>query len=92
MKLRILTALLSLSLLAGTAGAQAVIRIGAPLPMTGGLSPEGQRLKQGHDLWAETVNKAGGILVGRTIWHIRASCLRRWFSARLRSTTRPTAT
>ena len=65
MKLRILTALLSLSLLAGTAGAQAVIRIGAPLPMTGGLSPEGQRLKQGHDLWAETVNKAGGILVGR---------------------------
>ncbi|HEX4327162.1 MAG TPA: amino acid ABC transporter substrate-binding protein, partial [Burkholderiales bacterium] len=45
--------------------AQTTIRIGAPLPMTGGLSPEGQRLKQGHDLWADTVNKAGGIQVGK---------------------------
>lgn len=40
------------------------IRIGAPLPMTGALSPEGLRLKQGNDLWAEAVNKAGGIKVG----------------------------
>jgi branched-chain amino acid transport system substrate-binding protein len=48
----------------GSAWAQPTIKIGAPLPMTGALSPEGQRLKQGHDLWAETVNKAGGIQVG----------------------------
>lgn len=48
----------------GAAWAQATIKIGAPLPMTGALSPEGQRLKQGHDLWADTVNKAGGIQVG----------------------------
>lgn len=40
------------------------IRIGAPLPMTGALSPEGLRLKQGNDLWADAVNKAGGIKVG----------------------------
>ena len=50
--------------LAGFAQAQNTIRIGAPLPMTGPLSPEGQRLKQGHDLWADTVNKVGGIQVG----------------------------
>jgi branched-chain amino acid transport system substrate-binding protein len=45
-------------------GAESTIRIGAPLPITGPLSPEGQKLKQGYDLWAEQVNKAGGISVG----------------------------
>lgn len=43
---------------------QQVIRVGAPLPVTGALSPEGLRLKQGYDLWAEAVNKAGGIRLG----------------------------
>jgi branched-chain amino acid transport system substrate-binding protein len=42
------------------------IRIGAPLPMTGALSPEGLRLKQGNDLWADAVNMAGGIKVGNS--------------------------
>ena len=60
----LIAALLAGLSLAGFAQAQTVIRIGAPLPMTGPLSPEGQRLKQGHDLWADTVNKAGGIQVG----------------------------
>ena len=54
-----------LSTACGLACAQSTIRIGAPLPITGALSPEGQRLKQGHDLWADTVNKAGGIQVGK---------------------------
>ena len=64
MKTRFLVAaLLSGLCLSGFAQAQPTIRIGAPLPMTGPLSPEGQRLKQGHDLWADTVNKAGGIQV-----------------------------
>lgn len=49
---------------AGIASAQDVIRIGAPLPLTGPLSPEGLKQKRGYDLWAETVNKAGGIKVG----------------------------
>jgi branched-chain amino acid transport system substrate-binding protein len=40
------------------------IRIGAPLPLTGPLSPEGTKLRQGYDLWVETVNAAGGIRVG----------------------------
>src|SRR5689334_15133118 len=55
--------------LAGTslgAAAQATIVIGAPLPLTGGLAPEGLKLQRGYDLWAEEVNKAGGIAVGNT--------------------------
>lgn len=59
-----IVAKLACLLLANLAQAETTIRIGAPLPMTGPLSPEGQRLKQGHDLWADTVNKAGGIQVG----------------------------
>jgi branched-chain amino acid transport system substrate-binding protein len=48
----------------GIAAAQDVIRIGAPLPLTGPLSPEGQKQQRGYDLWAKTVNEAGGIEVG----------------------------
>ncbi|MBV8169756.1 MAG: amino acid ABC transporter substrate-binding protein [Alphaproteobacteria bacterium] len=40
------------------------ILIGAPLPLTGPLSPEGQKLRSGYDLWVEAVNKSGGITVG----------------------------
>ena len=41
-----------------------MIRIGAPLPLTGALAPEGLKQKEGYDLWAEEVNKAGGIKAG----------------------------
>ena len=44
--------------------AEAPIRIGAPLPLTGTLSPEGVKLQQGYELWKDTVNAAGGIAVG----------------------------
>ena len=47
------------------AAADKVIRIGAPLPLTGPLSPEGLKQKNGYDLWAEAVNAAGGIKAGR---------------------------
>jgi len=40
------------------------IKIGAPLPLTGALAPEGIKQKEGYDLWADEVNKAGGIKVG----------------------------
>jgi branched-chain amino acid transport system substrate-binding protein len=40
------------------------IRIGAPLPLTGALSPEGTKLQQGYEVWKDAVNKAGGIAVG----------------------------
>jgi branched-chain amino acid transport system substrate-binding protein len=54
---------LALALGAGGAAAEA-IRIGAPLPLTGPLSPEGTKLRQGYDLWVEAVNAGGGIAVG----------------------------
>src|SRR3954463_15715554 len=46
------------------APAQGTIRIGAPLPITGPLSPEAAKLQAGMSLWVEAVNKAGGIKVG----------------------------
>ena len=49
---------------ATTVHAQEVIRLGAPLPLTGALAPEALKQQQGYDLWAEQVNKAGGIKVG----------------------------
>jgi branched-chain amino acid transport system substrate-binding protein len=48
----------------GAAAAQDVIRVGAPLPLTGPLSPEGIKQQRGYDLWAETANAKGGIKVG----------------------------
>ena len=48
----------------GPAAAQDVLRIGAPLPMTGPLSPEAVKQQRGYDLWAEAANKAGGVKVG----------------------------
>jgi branched-chain amino acid transport system substrate-binding protein len=41
-----------------------VLRIGAPVPLTGGLAPEGAKQQRGFDLWAEAVNTAGGLTVG----------------------------
>lgn len=46
------------------AQAQETIRFGAPLPQTGPLAPEALKQQQGYDLWAEQVNKKGGINVG----------------------------
>ncbi|MBA1146167.1 amino acid ABC transporter substrate-binding protein [Ectothiorhodospiraceae bacterium WFHF3C12] len=62
----ILGAMLMSTLLgvASSAFAEDVIRVGAPLPLTGPLSPEGEKQKRGYDLWAKTVNAEGGISVG----------------------------
>ncbi len=46
------------------AQAEDVIRVGAPLPLTGPLAPEAVKQQRGYDLWAEHVNAAGGIDVG----------------------------
>jgi branched-chain amino acid transport system substrate-binding protein len=58
--------LVAAALLAGGSAsyAQDVIRIGAPLPLTGPLSPEGIKQQRGYDLWAETANGKGGIKAG----------------------------
>ena len=39
--------------------------IGAPLAISGAHSVEGNLTKNGYDLWADEVNKAGGIRIGR---------------------------
>ena len=45
---------------------QGPIKIGASAPLTGDFSDEGKALKQGYELWAEAVNKRGGLL-GRQV-------------------------
>lgn len=57
-------------LLATPALANETIRVGAPLPLTGPLSPEGLKQQRGYDLWAETVNAAGGITAGDTTYDV----------------------
>ena len=44
--------------------AQDVIRIGAPLALTGGLADEGKKQQAGYELWLERINAAGGITLG----------------------------
>ncbi len=44
--------------------AQREVTIGAPLPLTGALSPEGEKLKAGYELWLQELDKRGGIDVG----------------------------
>jgi branched-chain amino acid transport system substrate-binding protein len=47
-----------------------IIKIGAPLPLTGALAPEGLKQKEGYDLWAEEANKKGGINAGNTAYKV----------------------
>ena len=60
----VLACALITSFAATAAVAQDTIRFGAPLPQTGPLAPEALKQQQGYDLWAEQVNKRGGIKVG----------------------------
>src|SRR5262249_60899753 len=43
------------------AAAQDAIKVGAPLPLTGPLSPEGLKQKRGSDLWVVTDTTSGVI-------------------------------
>ena len=47
------------------------IVIGAPLPLTGALAPEGEKLKLGYELWLEEVEKRGGINVGGVKYKVK---------------------
>lgn len=51
--------------------AEKIVTIGAPLPLTGPLSPEGRKQVQGYDLWAEAANKAGGVKVGNERYQVK---------------------
>ncbi len=44
--------------------ADQIVKVGAPLPLTGPLAPEGKKQQQGYDLWADQANQKGGIKVG----------------------------
>lgn len=57
----ILAILINALFAVATASAQDMIRVGAPLPLTGPLSPEGIKQQRGYNLWAETANAKGGI-------------------------------
>ena len=59
------TALLSIP-----AAAQDVIKVGAPLPLTGPLAPEGLKQKRGYDLWTEAAAAKGGIRAGGKTYKI----------------------
>ncbi len=43
---------------------QEVIRIGAPLALTGGLADEGKKQQAGYELWLQRINAGGCIAVG----------------------------
>ncbi|MGB9822234.1 MULTISPECIES: amino acid ABC transporter substrate-binding protein [Thermodesulfovibrio] len=47
-----------------------VIRFGAALSLTGKLAKEGNLVKNGYELWKETVNKRGGIKVGNKYYKV----------------------
>jgi ABC-type branched-subunit amino acid transport system substrate-binding protein len=40
------------------------ITFGAAHPLTGGLSPEGEKQRRGYELWKDLVNEQGGSQVG----------------------------
>lgn len=60
-----LAALAASALIAGNAVAQD-LKIGASLPLTGGLSISGEKHKRGYELCTKLINDAGGIL-GRQV-------------------------
>jgi len=51
---------------APTTAPEPPIKIGASLPLTGDFSEPGSAAQKGYELWAEQVNKAGGLL-GRQV-------------------------
>lgn len=62
---RLLAAVAACALMAGTAIADD-LKIGASLPLTGGLALSGEKHKRGYELCTKLINEAGGIL-GRKV-------------------------
>jgi branched-chain amino acid transport system substrate-binding protein len=58
------TALVTPALATRVSAQTKVLKIGAPLPLTGALAPEGLKQRRGYEIWADAVNTAGGIKVG----------------------------
>jgi branched-chain amino acid transport system substrate-binding protein len=64
-------AALTILLIGKPAISQSEIIIGAPLPLTGALSPEGEKLKAGYELWLQELEKGGGINVAGSRYKVR---------------------
>lgn len=47
-----------------------VIKFGAALSLTGKLAKEGNLVKNGYELWKDTVNKKGGIKIGNKYYKV----------------------
>lgn len=54
-----------------SASAEEMIRIGTPLPLTGGLADEGKKQQIAYDMWLRRVNAAGGINVGGKMMKVK---------------------
>ncbi|TVT59299.1 MAG: ABC transporter substrate-binding protein [Azoarcus sp. PHD] len=67
MKIKHLLSVLALGTLATTCSyAQSIIKIGAPLALTGSLADEAKKQQIAYTMWRDRVNAAGGIDVGGT--------------------------
>ena len=64
------SALIAASSLVSESLAQNVIRIGAPLALSGALADSGKKQKLGFDLWLQRVKRAGGIKVGDQTYQV----------------------
>jgi branched-chain amino acid transport system substrate-binding protein len=58
-------------IIATPAFSQNEVVIGAPLPLTGALSPEGEKLKAGYELWLQELEKRSGIDVAGSKHKVR---------------------
>jgi len=56
--------LIGTMLVSSSQASDRMIRIGAPLALTGGLADEGKKQAIAYDMWLQRVNAAGGINVG----------------------------
>lgn len=62
---------LGLALASGPAGgADNVLRIGAAVSLSGAFAKLGVETKAGYEIWKDTVNKAGGVKVGKTNYKV----------------------
>ena len=66
-------ALASWSASGSQARAEDVIRFGAALSLTGGLSTEAKQCKDGYDFYVKQINQRGGILVGGMLYSVNLS-------------------
>lgn len=62
--MRLLLLFVFFTFISSSVYSQGIIRIGAPLPITGSLAVEAAKQQRGYDLWAKIVNQSGGIKVG----------------------------